>query len=426
MKYALGNMLNGAGGLNADGLSLDLQFAADKTLTARKGPTPVFTRASSGTFVGSDGLIQSAANNAPRFDHDPITLACKGLLIEESRTNLVLRSEGFSAGSWQKSGVTITADSVASPDGAVTADLLVEDVGLSAHIVQQSAPSITAGQPYTFSVFAKPASHTSYQMALSNTAFGGGLFANFILTGSGSVGTSFGVTTKIESFPSGWYRCSVTIASVAGGTGGFSTIVINNNNSSATRLPSYLGTGAQAVYLYGAQLEAGSFPTSYIPTTTAAVTRSADVCSITLSAFSGFYNQAEGTILAGYLFRTNSAGRPFYIGDGTSSTNTMEAFNGGSGVTSNVFSGGAQQYTRDVVATNNSMVKTALAVAASNAMLAVNSTLATSGGGLMPVGVNQLVIGNRPDGARNINGHISVVRYFRKRLPNAKLQTLTT
>ena len=93
MKYALGNMLNGAGGLNADGLSLDLQFATDKTLTARKGPTPVFTRASSGTFVGSDGLIQSAAINAARFDHDPITLVCKGLLIEEQRTNLVFPSD---------------------------------------------------------------------------------------------------------------------------------------------------------------------------------------------------------------------------------------------------------------------------------------------------------------------------------------------
>ena len=87
MKYALGNMLNGAGGLNPDGLSLDLQFATDKTLTARKGPTPVFTRATIGTFIGSDGLIQTASINAARFDHDPVTLVCKGLLIEEQRTN---------------------------------------------------------------------------------------------------------------------------------------------------------------------------------------------------------------------------------------------------------------------------------------------------------------------------------------------------
>ena len=97
MKYALGNMLNGAGGFNPDGLSLDLQFAADKTLTARKGPTPVLTRATTGTFIGSNGLIQSAAVDAARFDHNPITQACNGLLIEESRENLQRNSAAFNS-----------------------------------------------------------------------------------------------------------------------------------------------------------------------------------------------------------------------------------------------------------------------------------------------------------------------------------------
>ena len=79
------------------GLSLDLQFAADKTLTARRGPTPTFTRSQTSptgtTYIGSDGLLKYAAANEPRFDHDPITLECKGLLIEEARTNQSLRSE---------------------------------------------------------------------------------------------------------------------------------------------------------------------------------------------------------------------------------------------------------------------------------------------------------------------------------------------
>jgi hypothetical protein len=247
MKYALGNMLNGAGGLNPDGLSLDLQFAVDKTLTARKGPTPVFTRGSSATQVGASGLIEFAPEN------------------------LIPQSEGFSTTSWQKSGSTITADSIVSPSGSLTADLFNEDSGLSAHITQQSSPFLIAGQSYSFSVFAKAGSHTSFQMALSNTAFGGGLFANFVLTGSGSVGTSSGLTTSIQSYPDGWYRCSITIASVVGGSGGFTTIVANANNSSAARLPSYQGTGTQVVYLWGAQLEAHPTARTYIPTTTAAV-----------------------------------------------------------------------------------------------------------------------------------------------------------
>jgi hypothetical protein len=125
-----------------------------------------------------------------------------------------------------------------------------------------------------------------------------------------------------------------------------------------------------------------------------------------------------------YLFG-NQLGRPFHIGDGTSAGNVIEVFNG-AGPSCNVFSGNAQQYSRAILATNNTVAKAALAVAASNAMLAVNGTLATSGGGLMPVGVNQLIIGNRPDGTRSINGHLASIRYYKKRLPDAKLVTLTT
>lgn len=92
MDFSLSSSLTGNAVLSNDKLSLDLQFAADKTLTARKGPTPVFTRASTATFVGSNGLIQSAAINAPRIDYNPVTLECRGLLMEQSRTNLVFPS----------------------------------------------------------------------------------------------------------------------------------------------------------------------------------------------------------------------------------------------------------------------------------------------------------------------------------------------
>jgi len=152
MNYSLGNMLGGAGALNADKLALNLQFATDKTLTARKGPTPVFTRASTATFVGSNGLIQSAAINTARFDHDPITLACKGLLIEESRTNLALRSDDLANATWTQLQATITANTIASPDGSTNADRLDEDTSATTqHQVIQQAPTLTAGQPYTFS-----------------------------------------------------------------------------------------------------------------------------------------------------------------------------------------------------------------------------------------------------------------------------------
>jgi len=124
MDFSLSSSLVGSAVSNPDKLALDLQFATDKTLTARKGPTPAFTRASSGTFVGSNGLIQSAGTNVARFDHDPVTLACKGLLIEESRTNLLRQSENFgttwSASQLNTTGIPAYLNVATAPDGTTT------------------------------------------------------------------------------------------------------------------------------------------------------------------------------------------------------------------------------------------------------------------------------------------------------------------
>jgi hypothetical protein len=410
---------------NVDHLSLDLQFAADKTLTARKGPTPTFTRASTATFVGSNGLIQSAAVNAARFDHDPVTLACKGLLIEEARTNLVLQSEGFSTASWQKLGSTITADSIASPNGTVTADLLVEDVGLLSHIVQQSTPSLTAGQSYNFSVFAKAGSHTSFQITLSNAAFGIGLFANFVLTGSGSVGTSSGLTTSIQSYPDGWYRCSIAVASAVGGAGGAVGIAANANNSSATRLPSYLGTGAQVVHLWGAQLELGSFPTSYIPTVASSVVRSADVCSITGSDFTGMYNQSEGTMLVN-AFTPANGDRTIFAADDNTANEMIRLRTEGTNPFFKVSDGGVELVAIDsgtVVANTN--FKLAGAYKLNDFASSINGGAAvTDTSGTIPT-VDRIRIGTGQSG-NTMCGCIASARYFKKRLTDAKLVTITT
>ena len=244
MDFSLSSSLVGNAVSNPDKLALDLQFALDKTLTARKGPTPVFTRGSGATFVDSDKLVKWA--------HE----------------NLTIQSENFGA-TWLMNNSTITPNTVVAPDGAITADRLNEDATSNNHQVIQGVGSLIGGQPHTFSVFAKAASHTSFQMTVSTTAFGSGMFANFLLTGSGSIGTSSNVTTSIERYPDGWYRCSITVSSVGGGAGGFVQIAANNNNSSSIRLPVYLGTNAQVVHLWGAQLERSSTARTYNPTTTA-------------------------------------------------------------------------------------------------------------------------------------------------------------
>jgi hypothetical protein len=131
-----------------DQLSLDLPFAATKSLTARVGPTPTFTRASSATFVGSNGLIQSAATNIPRFDHTSAGV-CRGLLIEESRTNLLTQSGNASL--WPNANGTVTNNgSTTAPDGSSNGFL--GGIG-TANLITPATSSVTG--LHTASVFLK-------------------------------------------------------------------------------------------------------------------------------------------------------------------------------------------------------------------------------------------------------------------------------
>jgi hypothetical protein len=121
--------------------TLDLNFAATKRLD----PRIAFTRTSTGTFVGSNGLIQTAVSGAPRFDHNPTTGESLGLLVEEARTNHNTYSEQFDNAAWVKTRSSITSNTIVAPDGTLTGDKLVEDTTASnTHQISQSA-SLTAG-----------------------------------------------------------------------------------------------------------------------------------------------------------------------------------------------------------------------------------------------------------------------------------------
>ena len=424
----------GVGGGGGDRLSLDLQFATDKTLTARKGPTPTFTRASTATFVGSDGLIQSAAINQARFDHDPVTLACKGLLIEESRTNLTIRSDDFGAAEWNSAGarnLTVTTNNTTSPSGAADADLLTVGATTTVYQVVQALPAagnVTSGTTYTISVFLKPNQVTRASVWVGNIVT---LPADaiFDLTGSGSVVLTTAGTASIQKYPNGWYRCIIT--GTAGATSNTTLRIGPASGVSRT----YIGNSVDSFWAWGAQLEAGAFPTSYIPTVAASVVRSADVCSITGANFSGsnFYNQSEGTLFAdviGLMDTAISGGRQFVVFSDNTYANTMgiskasgTAFLQASARTSNVsqfiFSNAYVPFTR---------YKVALGIKANDTNAAFNGSLGTTVTSVtMPSTISELELRD-PTGA---NGgqptcHIAAIRYYKKRLPNAKLQTLTT
>jgi hypothetical protein len=395
MNYSLGNMLSNGGALNPDGLALDLQFAADKTLTARRGPTPTFTRASTATFVGSNGLIQSAAINAPRFDHNPVTLASRGLLIEESRTNLIRRSEEFNVSPWgANAAMSITPNSVTAPDGTLTADTVTNSVASANFLIQ--AVSVVAGSTYTLSFYARSGTATSTIARIFNDT-SGGQFASIDYSS---------LTSSSE-----WRRISLSFTIPAGCLS--ISIRIRNDD------------GVGSVHLWGAQLELGSFPTSYIPTTTTALTRSADVCSITGSNFSGFYNQSEGTMLAN-AFTPASGDRTVLAADDNTANEMIRLRTEGTNPFFKVTDGGSDVVAIDAgTVTANTAFKLIGAYKVNDFASSINGGSAvTDTTGTIPT-VDRMRIG-AGQGGNTMCGCISAIRYFKKRLPDAKLQSLTT
>ena len=407
---------------SGDGLALDLPFAETKSLTALVGPTPVLTRASTATFVDSNGLIQTAAVNEPRFDHDPVTLASKGLLIEESRTNLITGSNAFNT--WTTGNCTFAASSVVTPEGTADAWKIVEDSLTATHLITRPFTPVS-GTTYTASVWIKSAENGFAFLGLS----GGGFPATFISVNlsTGSVSTALGtpIGAKSVSHSNGWWRVSFSLASTASSSSNID-IRLSRDGNWANR--SYLGNGVNGMYVYGAQNEAGSFATSYIPTTTSALARSADVCSITGANFTEMYNQPEGTLFGSGIVDTVGVGLlfPFFLSftDGTANNRIIlgSTNSGNAAVRPIIFNSGSTIYTQSIgtVSAGQSR-KVALAYKESDYRAAANSQLATAGTtGSPPSGLNRADINSN-----FFVGTIKSIRYYKKRLPNAKLQALT-
>ena len=409
MKYALGNMLNGAGGFNPDGLSLDLQFATDKTLTARKGPTPVFNRASTGTFIGSNGLIQSAAVDAARFDHDPITRACNGLLIEESRANFVSFSDAFNDESWGKAGIgisapVVTANQGTAPDGQNTADRIVFAASTAAeqqgHVWKVAAGgNKNAGSSVTASVWLRTETGTTT------------VYLSVTQTPTGGTYTACSVTTT-------WTRFKVT-RTLTSTTSVYIEIGPDTRVSFANQPPALGAT----VLVWGAQLEAGAFPTSYIPTTIGSVVRSADVCSIAGGDFTGIYNQTEGSVLVD-AFTPASGSRIIVSTDNNGTTEVNRIFTNGTLSAVEVVDGTLQSQVLPGGIVANTAFKLASAYKLNDFAASRNGAAPqTDNTGTLPT-PNQLKIGYEKNG-NFMCGCVSSLRYYKKRLPNAKLQSLT-
>jgi hypothetical protein len=192
-------------------------------------------------------VLQTAAAGVARFDHNPITGESLGLLIEEQRTNLLVRSEEFDDAAWTKTGVSVTTNTIVSPDGNLTGDKVVESTATSTHQVTQNITA-TSGVTYTATLYAKKA-----EIDVITTDFAGVLFGTYNLsTGVATLGAgnanNVPVSASMTNVGNGWYRC-VSVWTRVGATAS------SDLRFSLRQSTSYTGDGYSGIYIWGAQLE---------------------------------------------------------------------------------------------------------------------------------------------------------------------------
>ena len=366
-------------------------------------------RATTATRVNSSGLIESLAVNVPRLDYTGST--CPSILVEPQRTNLCLYSEEFDNAYWTKTGTTtpiITANSTSSPNGTMTADLFTGTGGLGQRL--QIVNTLSLSTPYSISVFLKANTATTATI----NVFDGSTDRYATLTFStGAVSIiGSGITASVINFTNGWYRLVVNYQS-------FATTTVSTQFSIS---------GSSSYFIWGAQLEQGSNATSYIPTTTASVTRNADLISKT--GISSLIGQTEGTIYfeTNKLFVDSLCG---YINISESTQNRILIY----GVASN------NQLLIQVKINNVSILHSATFIGmSSNAKVAFGykngdsalyingvkySTTLDTINYNFPATLSKLDVMNY-DGSNFSNGTTKVCSLFKTRLTNTQLQQLTT
>ena len=376
-----------------------------------------FTRTSAATYVNSAGNVVSASSGTPRFDYDPVTLQPRGLLIEEQRTNLLSRSEEFDNSDWSKDAATVTANATTSPDGTADADKLVEDISTGVHGLASAVPTTNA--PHTMSVFFKAGTRQWVRMGNGSDA----QFAWFDIS-TGAVGNlSAGVTATVADAGNGWFRCSCTFTpSISGGR------TYQIQIGTANGVLSNVGDGTSGIFVWGAQLEAASFATSYIPTAGSQVTCAADQASIVAPNFAPWYNQSEGTfVVEAVTQKPTSLGATAIAIDASDGGINNRHYIGVVSASAEVrtVNGGSVQSLLTQAYTANVIEKYAYAMKANDFAFARNgSIVGTDTSGSMPT-IDRMFIGNAAGSAEYFNGHIRRVTYYPSRLSNAQLQALS-
>lgn len=379
-----------------------------------------YTRASTATYFDASGVLQTASANTPRFDHDPITHAAKGILIEESRTNNILSSSNFTHASWTNSGGNPVISPSLSPDGVSFATTIEDTSAAANHNIGFSKAVANDSSSYILSIFVKKTSGgTSPTFAINFSLLGGTpVYLNIRCNtddGSMSTGTA-------QDYGSYWR----IFKDIQNNSSGNTTLSINFFAASNTHgLFSDTTTAMGTATIWGAQLEAGSFPTSYIPTTTAAVTRAADQCSNTSSNVITPSSWMSSTAHTLYTERTHTGsvdGNSIYLGNSAGNNLFMQNYyflNNQFFVVDNLVAQASWLVGTQPV---NTPYKRASSGQANDYTDYRNGvSLGTDASGTMPL-FDRLVVADANANA----AHVKELRYYPIRVTNSELARITT
>ena len=304
-----------------------------------------------------------------------------------------------------------------SPDGTTNAYKLVEGTNNGEHIIYKISIGVTSGATLSYSFFAKKGERNVIQ---TYNYVGGGFQngADFDLS-TGVVSNQYGGLGSMTELDNGWWRCDFTSLALVGQTGTNVAIRTLDNSSSN----SYQGDGTSGFYIYGAQLEEGSYATSYIPTQGSAVTRLADSCSQTPP--SGVIGQTEGTLFLDFKKEHNGL-EVWSINDNSSSDIIYLGFNG-TNLLADVYNGGTPQASFTTALNNNTRYKCALSYKLNDFALYINGVqIGTDNNGVVPIGMLKLcAYSSNPNDAPFLSP-TNGVKLYNTRLSNSELAALTT
>jgi hypothetical protein len=383
------------------------------------------------TRINSSGVVEVVNANLPRFDFDPLTGVCRGLLIEETRFN-AHTSSGLYDATWAIANVTPNAiDISTSPTG--TGTKFLETTANAEHLCDYARFFHANSSTVTHSIWLRGGLGRDYIGLIvdDNSGNGSGCVVNLAagtVTPATNRGTGTNGASTIQAFLDGWYRVSISTQFTAPSGQSRGICVIYKD---ATLVSTYVGDVTKGVYLTGTQIEAGAFATSYIPTTTTSLTRNADVVQMTGTNFSSWYNQTEGAFaFFGDTITPNATKMALNINDGSTANRLDYWFVNGSlglgrftSIVSNATAADSGNSGTPVVVGNTAYGICAAYKQNSFAWSFNANTPGSTSSGNLPV-VDRMDIGNRV-GFVFLNGHAQKILYWPQRCINAEVQAFS-